>query len=91
HFTYDEVLRDVMAIAAALVERGICKGDRFILYMPIVPEAVFSMLACARIGAVHSVVFGGFAASELASRIDDATRLEPAARGDHQLRTAIVD
>ncbi|MBY5612485.1 propionyl-CoA synthetase [Rhizobium leguminosarum] len=70
-FTYDEVLREVMAIAAALVERGIGKGDRVILYMPMVPQAVFSMLACARIGAVHSVVFGGFAASELAARIDD--------------------
>ncbi|MGO8068191.1 propionyl-CoA synthetase [Rhizobium leguminosarum] len=70
-FTYDEVLREVMAIAAALVERGIGKGDRVILYMPMVPESVFSMLACARIGAVHSVVFGGFAASELAARIDD--------------------
>ncbi|GLR58069.1 propionyl-CoA synthetase [Rhizobium indigoferae] len=71
HFSYDEVLREVMAIAAALVERGIGKGDRVILYMPMVPQAVFSMLACARIGAVHSVVFGGFAASELAARIDD--------------------
>ncbi|CAN7616154.1 propionyl-CoA synthetase [Rhizobium leguminosarum] len=70
-FTYDEVLREVMAIAAALLERGIGKGDRVILYMPMVPQAVFSMLACARIGAVHSVVFGGFAASELAARIDD--------------------
>ncbi|NEJ01907.1 propionyl-CoA synthetase [Rhizobium ruizarguesonis] len=70
-FTYDEVLREVMAIAAALVERGIGKGDRVILYMPMVPQAVFSMLACARIGAVHSAVFGGFAASELAARIDD--------------------
>ncbi|MFL5013342.1 propionyl-CoA synthetase [Rhizobium sp.] len=70
-FTYDEMLREVMAIAAALVERGIGKGDRVILYMPMVPQAVFSMLACARIGAVHSVVFGGFAASELAARIDD--------------------
>lgn len=70
-FTYDEMLREVMAIAAALLERGIGKGDRVILYMPMVPQAVFSMLACARIGAVHSVVFGGFAASELAARIDD--------------------
>ncbi|MBY5350216.1 propionyl-CoA synthetase [Rhizobium leguminosarum] len=70
-FTYDEVFCEVMAIAAALVERGIGKGDRVILYMPMVPQAVFSMLACARIGAVHSVVFGGFAASELAARIDD--------------------
>ncbi|MBA5801477.1 propionyl-CoA synthetase [Rhizobium changzhiense] len=70
-FTYDEMLCEVMAIAAALVERGIGKGDRVILYMPMVPQAVLSMLACARIGAVHSVVFGGFAASELAARIDD--------------------
>ncbi|ANK99754.1 propionyl-CoA ligase domain-containing protein [Rhizobium sp. N621] len=71
-FTYDEALGEVKAIAAALLELGIGKGDRVILYMPMVPEAVFSMLACARIGAVHSVVFGGFAASELAARIDDS-------------------
>ena len=51
---------------------GVEKGDRVILYMPMVPEAVIAMLACARIGAVHSVVFGGFAANELATRIDDA-------------------
>src|SRR6266481_5137972 len=51
---------------------GVAKGDRVILYMPMVPEAVVAMLACARIGAVHSVVFGGFAAQELATRIDDA-------------------
>ena len=51
---------------------GVAKGDRVILYMPMVPEAVIAMLACARIGAVHSVVFGGFAAKELATRIDDA-------------------
>ncbi|ACI57184.1 flagellin domain protein [Rhizobium leguminosarum bv. trifolii WSM2304] len=70
-FTYDEVLDEVKAIAATLVDLGIGRGDRVILYMPMVPQAVFSMLACARIGAVHSVVFGGFAASELAARIDD--------------------
>ena len=51
---------------------GVSKGDRVILYMPMVPEAVIGMLACARIGAIHSVVFGGFAAKELATRIDDA-------------------
>ena len=56
-----------------LQEKGIAKGDRVIIYMPMVPEAAFAMLACARIGAIHSVVFGGFAASELATRIDDAT------------------
>ena len=55
-----------------LRDLGVGKGDRVILYMPMVPEAVVAMLACARIGAVHSVVFGGFAARELATRIDDA-------------------
>ncbi|WP_431320872.1 propionyl-CoA synthetase [Rhizobium sp. YTU87027] len=71
-FTYGEVLAEVSAIAATLQERGIAKGDRVIIYMPMVPQAVFAMLACARIGAVHSVVFGGFAANELAARIDDS-------------------
>jgi propionyl-CoA synthetase len=56
-----------------LVDHDVAKGDRVILYMPMIPEAVFAMLACARIGAIHSVVFGGFAASELAARIDDST------------------
>jgi propionyl-CoA synthetase len=71
-FTYRE-LRDVVARAAgALAGLGVEKGDRVIVYMPMVPEAVIAMLACARLGAVHSVVFGGFAAPELASRIDDA-------------------
>jgi propionyl-CoA synthetase len=71
-FTYDAVLIEVQAIAATLQQCGISKGDRVILYLPMVPEAVFSMLACARIGAVHSVVFGGFASHELAARIDDS-------------------
>jgi len=71
-FTYAEAMDEVKAIAAALSALGIGKGDRVIIYMPMVPEAIFSMLACARLGAVHSVVFGGFAASELASRIDDS-------------------
>ncbi|MCF6369015.1 propionyl-CoA synthetase [Rhizobium halophilum] len=70
-FTYDEALAEVQAIAAVLRNHGVGKGDRVIIYMPMVPEAVFSMLACARLGAVHSVVFGGFAAHELATRIDD--------------------
>src|SRR2546421_2682578 len=55
-----------------LQRQGVSKGDRVIVYMPMVPEAVIAMLACARIGAIHSVVFGGFAANELAVRIDDA-------------------
>jgi len=71
-FTYAELLREVQALAAIMQDFGVAKGDRVILYMPMVPEAVVAMLACARIGAVHSVVFGGFAAKELATRIDDA-------------------
>src|SRR5258708_19015415 len=59
-------------MAGALRGQGITRGDRVIIYMPMVPEAVMAMLACARIGAVHSVVFGGFAPNELAKRIDDA-------------------
>jgi propionyl-CoA synthetase len=62
----------VAALAGALRQLGVTKGDRVLIYMPMVPEAVMAMLACARLGAVHSVVFGGFAASELAARIDDA-------------------
>ena len=71
--TYSELQMMVAQLAGALVERGVSKGDRVIVYMPMVPEAVVAMLACARIGAIHSVVFGGFAAHELAVRIDDAT------------------
>ncbi|MEL7491039.1 MAG: propionyl-CoA synthetase [Pseudomonadota bacterium] len=68
-----EKLRDKVAIfAGALRELGAEKGDRIVIYMPMIPETVVAMLACARIGAVHSVVFGGFAANELAARIDDA-------------------
>jgi propionyl-CoA synthetase len=71
-FTYRE-LRDRVAIfAGALARLGVGKGDRVVIYMPMVPEAAVAMLACARLGAVHSVVFGGFAANELATRIDDA-------------------
>src|SRR5207302_5251402 len=71
-FTYAELLIEVQALGAIMQDFGVSKGDRVILYMPMVPEAVVAMLACARIGAVHSVVFGGFAAKELATRIDDA-------------------
>jgi propionyl-CoA synthetase len=71
-FTYGRMLSEVQLLGGMLRDFGVQKGDRVILYMPMVPEAVFAMLACARIGAVHSVVFGGFAAKELATRIDDA-------------------
>ena len=71
-FTYAEMLREVRTLAAVMQDFGVTKGDRVILYMPMVPEAMVAMLACARIGAVHSVVFGGFAAKELATRIEDA-------------------
>ena len=71
-FSYRELLAEVAALAAVLQDCGVGKGDRVVVYMPMIPEAVFAMLACARIGAIHSVVFGGFAAKELATRIDDA-------------------
>lgn len=71
-YTYNELTREVATFAGALQDRGITKGDRVILYMPMIPEAVIAMLGCARIGAIHSVVFGGFASNELAVRIDDA-------------------
>src|SRR5712672_718103 len=71
-FTYAQMLHEVKTLAAVMQDFGVAKGDRVILYMPMVPEAVVAMLACARIGAVHSVVFGGFAAKELATRIEDA-------------------
>jgi propionyl-CoA synthetase len=70
-YTYRALLDEVARFAGGLREQGVEKGDRVIIYMPMVPEAAIAMLACARIGAVHSVVFGGFAAGELAKRIDD--------------------
>src|SRR5262244_3209714 len=70
-FTYGRMLSEVQLLGAMLRDFGITKGDRVVIYMPMVPEAVIAMLACARIGAIHSVVFGGFAARELATRIDD--------------------
>ena len=71
-FTYRELLDEVSRFAGVLVRKGVQKGDRLIVYMPMVPETVIAMLACARIGAIHSVVFGGFAPHELATRINDA-------------------
>ncbi|MGO9769867.1 MAG: propionyl-CoA synthetase [Roseiarcus sp.] len=70
--TYAELLDETATLAAVLGDLGVVKGDRVIIYMPMIPEAIVAMLACARIGAIHSVVFGGFAAKELATRIDDA-------------------
>ncbi|MEL6829812.1 MAG: AMP-binding protein, partial [Pseudomonadota bacterium] len=71
-YTYSELLEQVSDTAAGLQTLGVSKGDRVIIYMPMIPQAAFAMLACARIGAIHSVVFGGFAAKELSTRIDDA-------------------
>ncbi|BBX00784.1 propionyl-CoA synthetase [Mycolicibacterium moriokaense] len=71
-YTYRELLDLTARFAGALRGLGVTKGDRVVIYMPMIPEAVIAMLACARLGAVHSVVFGGFAAHELATRIDDA-------------------
>jgi propionyl-CoA synthetase len=71
-YSYQELRDEVAQFAGALRERGVTKGERVILYMPMIPEAVIAMLACARIGAIHSVVFGGFAAQELATRVLDA-------------------
>ncbi|HEY7748797.1 MAG TPA: propionyl-CoA synthetase [Aestuariivirgaceae bacterium] len=71
-YTYRQLLDEVATLAAVLKDHGVGKGDRIILYMPMVPEAVIGMLASARIGAIHSVVFGGFAPQELATRINDA-------------------
>lgn len=71
--TYSELRDQVARFAGVLSGQGVAKGDRVILYMPMIPEAIIAMLGCARLGAVHSVVFGGFAANELALRIDDAT------------------
>ncbi|NYS24185.1 propionyl-CoA synthetase [Rhodobacteraceae bacterium 2376] len=72
HITYAQMLDRVSRLAGALAAKGVSKGDRVLIYMPMVPEALVAMLACARLGAIHSVVFGGFAARELATRIDDA-------------------
>ena len=71
-YTYQQLRDEVARFAGVLVTQGVQKGERVIIYMPMIPEAAIAMLACARIGAIHSVVFGGFAANELATRIDDA-------------------
>ena len=71
-YTYSELRDEVAKFAGILAAQGVVKGDRVIIYMPMIPEAAIAMLACARIGAIHSVVFGGFAANELATRIEDA-------------------
>ena len=72
-YTYAELLAEVSRFAAVLQDFGVGPGDRVVIYMPMIPEAVIATYACARLGAIHSVVFGGFAANELAKRIDDAT------------------
>ena len=72
NYTYRELLDQVSRIAGGLAEAGVTAGDRVVIYMPMIPEAVIAMLACARIGAIHSVVFGGFAPRELATRIEDS-------------------
>ena len=71
-YTFAELHREVQRVAAMMQSLGVKKGDRVIVYMPMIPESAFAILACARIGAIHSVVFGGFAAASLAARIDDA-------------------
>jgi propionyl-CoA synthetase len=72
-YTFAQLQREVETMAASLLSLGVKQGDRVLIYMPMVPQAIFAMLACTRIGALHSVVFGGFASVSLASRIDDAT------------------
>ena len=72
-YSFRELHAEVQCMAAILLGLGVERGDRVLIYMPMIPQAVFAMLACARIGAIHSVVFGGFASVSLASRIDDAT------------------
>ncbi len=72
HYSYQQLTDQVARTAGMLADLGVVKGDRVIIYMPMIPEAVMAMLACARLGAIHSVVFGGFAANELAIRLEDA-------------------
>jgi len=72
-YTYAELYAEINRMAAVMRSLGVKRGDRVLIYLPMIPEAVFAMLACARLGAIHSVVFGGFAAPSLAARIDDAT------------------
>ena len=89
-YTYRMLLEETARFAGVLKDRGVEKGDRLIIYMPMIPQVVFAMLACARIGAVHSVVFGGFAANELAIRIDDAKpKLILAASGGKEINRIV--
>ena len=96
-FTYEELFFEVNRVAAMMKSLGVKQGERVIIYMPMIPEAVFAMLACARLGAIHSVVFGGFAAASLAARIDDAkpalmlTADGGSRMGKHVLYKALVD
>ena len=97
HFSYRELYAEVNRAAAMLLALGVKRGERVIIYMPMIPEACFAILACARIGAIHSVVFGGFAAASLAARIDDArpalmiTADGGSRMGKHVLYKALVD
>ena len=84
-YTYSELLAEVNCFAAILKSLGVGKGDRLLIYMPMIPEAIFAMLATVRLGAIHSVVFGGFASNSLATRIDDA---QPEGDGDDGRRHA---
>lgn len=89
-FTYSEVLEEVKKTAGMIKSLGVEKGDRVVIYMPMIPQVVFAMLACARLGVVHSVVFGGFAAHELAIRIDDAKpKLILAASGGMEIKRVV--
>ncbi|HEY2605886.1 MAG TPA: acetyl-coenzyme A synthetase N-terminal domain-containing protein, partial [Paraburkholderia sp.] len=72
HYTYADLYAEINRMAAVMRSLGVKRGDVVLLYLPMIPEALFAMLACARLGAIHSVVFGGFAAPNLAARIDDA-------------------
>ena len=72
-YSFADLKKEVMRMAAVMQSLGVGKGDRVLIYMPMIAEATFAMLACTRIGAIHSVVFGGFASGSLATRIDDAT------------------
>jgi propionyl-CoA synthetase len=90
-FTYQQLHAEVQRVAAMMRSLGVGKGDRVIIYMPMIPEACFAMLACARIGAIHSVVFGGFAAASLAARIDDARpKLMLTADGGSRMGKAVL-
>ena len=89
-YSYRELLSETELLAGLLKDQGVVKGDTVIIYMPMIPQVVFAMLACARLGAVHSVVFGGFAARELAIRIDDAKpRILLTASGSVEIKRVI--